>query len=542
MTTIEAPADLELVSIGLDDLHPADDNPRHDLGDLTELAASIASIGVLQPLVVVERAVGGGYTIVAGHRRHAAARTAGVEQVPCVVRVMNLPERQTAMLVENLHRRDLDPLDEATGFQHLADLGHSQRAIAELVGCNQSHVSRRLALTKLPERGVEWLRAGTIQVRQAEELAALPEDDIDDVVAKADGYRRDGAEMPSWAIDEAIRSVASDRKRAAAIATAEASGKKQAKSRPYDGAGDYRPCKKAEATHWFIDAHGTSVIWCRTAKADAKARAEAGETPVAKPDWQIRQEIADGATTVRRAAIADVYTYEPATIVELGTAWLVAGVADGLRDLGYPSELVEHLAADSLHLMAFSSLAQNCRPPTWQDEPAEEVAFWQVILDRAAQLSPPGTGDIDEGDGEVGLDDLPDIELPGMWERADFEGGETDVNEQFALVDAAPAEADDDPSVGLEELDRIQTAERDDRLAETDGPDDVDEFGFFDPVEPPKRPWSTYDGNDERRICKLVAELTVPARVHDVIAYERANANRGAILVACDERLSQLGG
>ncbi len=131
-------------------LHPDPANPRQDLGDLTELAASIVQLGVLEPLIVTAHpTVRGEWQIVAGHRRHAAATLAGVMLVPAVIRVFDDVERRLAMLVENLHRRDLDPFDEARGYQMLVDLGLSQRDIAERVGCSQPHVSRRLKLRVL---------------------------------------------------------------------------------------------------------------------------------------------------------------------------------------------------------------------------------------------------------------------------------------------------------------------------------------------------------------------------------------------------------
>lgn len=158
----------------LTQLFDSDDNPRNDLGPLDELAASIVAVGIIQPLVVAANGPHG-YRIVAGHRRAAAAQVAGLDTVPCIHRGFRSDaERQEVMLVENLQRQDLSPLDEARGFQALADLGHSQRQIAERVGCNQSHVSRRLALLELDDEQVQALERGEVTVRAAEQTARPP--------------------------------------------------------------------------------------------------------------------------------------------------------------------------------------------------------------------------------------------------------------------------------------------------------------------------------------------------------------------------------
>jgi len=263
-----------LVHIGLDHLHPADDNPRTDLGDLEELADTIQQHGIIEPLVVIERHVGGGYTIVAGHRRAAAARLAGIGVVPCIVRTFDSTEsRIEAMAVENLQRSGLTPLDESRAFQMLTELGQSQRDIAARVGCSQSHVSRRLSLARLPDKAREMLTVGRITVRQAERLAELPDDEIDEVVAAvatrtSAGMSGEPIVATDWTVVAAVRRV-SKRKHAEALRTGDASGLTQLRQRPYEAAGEFEPCGKRDATHWFVE-HGTStVIWAR--KRDAKA-------------------------------------------------------------------------------------------------------------------------------------------------------------------------------------------------------------------------------------------------------------------------------
>lgn len=157
----------------VDQLRPADDNVRRDLGGLTELAESIAGQGVLQALLVND-AGDGTWLIVAGHRRHAAARLAGLAEVPCVVRSLSEVARLEAMIVENIQREGLSPLEEADGLRRLAELtGLGQRALGARLGRSQAHVSKRLALLGLPEAAQQALTDGTITLEGAQALARL---------------------------------------------------------------------------------------------------------------------------------------------------------------------------------------------------------------------------------------------------------------------------------------------------------------------------------------------------------------------------------
>jgi ParB family chromosome partitioning protein len=130
-------------------------NARADVGDVSELAASIEANGVLQALTVVELPTEEGgpvYGLVAGERRLTAARQVGLGEVPCLVCELDERQRTVAMLVENLQRQDLDPIEEAAGIRRLVAMDLSQREIARQLGCSQSHVSKRLALLALPEQ------------------------------------------------------------------------------------------------------------------------------------------------------------------------------------------------------------------------------------------------------------------------------------------------------------------------------------------------------------------------------------------------------
>ena len=144
-----------MINIPLDMIVPNPMNPRKsfDPEGLAELAASIRSVGILQPIVVVEAEITPRtYRIVAGERRWRAAKEAGLAAIPAVVK-SGLSEAQELkiMVVENLQRKDVSPIEEAHGVKLLLDAGLTQEALGERLGKSQSHIANRLRLLELPE-------------------------------------------------------------------------------------------------------------------------------------------------------------------------------------------------------------------------------------------------------------------------------------------------------------------------------------------------------------------------------------------------------
>lgn len=142
---------IEYIAIGMLTPHP--DNPRKDVGDVTELAASIRRSGVLQNLTVVSVPDEDGYTkeyrVVIGHRRLAAAQLAGLDELPCVVSDMDYRTQLATMLSENMQRADLTLVEQVEGIQLMLDLGESVAAVSELTGLSESTVRRRAKLAEL---------------------------------------------------------------------------------------------------------------------------------------------------------------------------------------------------------------------------------------------------------------------------------------------------------------------------------------------------------------------------------------------------------
>ncbi len=154
-----------LVYINVKKIHPHPDNPRKDLGDLSELAESIKSNGVLQNLTVVpwfssityapcddpKDQAEMGHCVVIGHRRLAAAKLAGLTEVPCVISDMSLREQVATMLLENMQRSDLTIYEQAQGFQMMLNLGDSVSDISNRTGFSSTTVRRRIKLLDLDQ-------------------------------------------------------------------------------------------------------------------------------------------------------------------------------------------------------------------------------------------------------------------------------------------------------------------------------------------------------------------------------------------------------
>ncbi|MDF2847107.1 MAG: parB-like partition protein [Oerskovia sp.] len=167
-------ATTRLVMLPLDVLHAHPDNPRRDLGDLTELADSIRAHGVRQNLLVVtDPEDPTGYRLVIGHRRTAAARLAGtLTALPAVVDDTLAPADQLElMLLENLQRSDLTAVEEADAYQGLLDLGLDEKAIAERTGRSKATVTARLRLRGLPAPVREQVHTHQATLADAELLA-----------------------------------------------------------------------------------------------------------------------------------------------------------------------------------------------------------------------------------------------------------------------------------------------------------------------------------------------------------------------------------
>src|SRR5579871_3700275 len=174
------PGALQLLAIPLEGVRPGR-NPRttFDADGLQELAESLRQHGQLEP-IVVRRIVPVGevtYEIIAGERRWRAAKLAGLECVTAVVRPIGSEAEAVALaLIENLVRRDIDPIDEARGYKALLDMGYMQQKVAQAVNRAQPTIANRLRLLGLPQEVLNQISFGTIS--PAHGLAMLSQREI----------------------------------------------------------------------------------------------------------------------------------------------------------------------------------------------------------------------------------------------------------------------------------------------------------------------------------------------------------------------------
>lgn len=158
----------EIVMINVANIYPHPDNPRKDVGDVTELAESIKKQGVMQNLTVIPlpalteeleeqpdadtESLSSDFHVIIGHRRLAAAKLAGIEKVPCkIVSKISKKEQVSIMLEENMQREDLTVWEQAQGFQMMLDLGETEDTIADKTGFSKTTIKHRLNIAKLDQ-------------------------------------------------------------------------------------------------------------------------------------------------------------------------------------------------------------------------------------------------------------------------------------------------------------------------------------------------------------------------------------------------------
>ena len=160
--------------IAITDLDRNPEQPRREFDEesLQALAESMKGSGVLQPLLVIEK--NGRYQIVAGERRFRAARLAGLDSVPCIVRDFTPEEQMEAALIENIQREDLNPMEEAAAVRQLMDsCGYTQETAAKRLGKSRPAVANLLRLLNLPEPIRQAVSAGRLSAGHARVLAGV---------------------------------------------------------------------------------------------------------------------------------------------------------------------------------------------------------------------------------------------------------------------------------------------------------------------------------------------------------------------------------
>ncbi|MDR1587721.1 MAG: ParB/RepB/Spo0J family partition protein [Treponema sp.] len=237
-----------VIRLSPDKLRPNPNQPRKnfDEAELRELADSIRDYGIIQPVIAAD-AKDGTYIIIAGERRTRAARLAGLDEVPAILREYTDEKRMEVSLIENIHRANLNPIEEASAYKNLMDFSQlSQDEVASRVGKNRSTVANALRLLKLPAVMQKSVEAGEISPGHARALLS-----VDGKTAQEKLYK----EILSSEI-----SVRETERRAAALNGSGAEG--GAKGR--GGAGEKPATKRAPELgameEKFIGRLGTKVI------------------------------------------------------------------------------------------------------------------------------------------------------------------------------------------------------------------------------------------------------------------------------------------
>jgi ParB family chromosome partitioning protein len=162
-----APGSTALRMLALATIKPLPGNPRKhfDEAALEELAASIATRGVIQPIIVRPHPNGEGYQLVAGERRWRAAQKARLHEIPALVRQLSEREVMALALIENLQREDLNPVEEARAYHRLSEEeGMIQVDIAKMVEKSRSHVANMMRLITLPDAVLDYVEQGKLGV------------------------------------------------------------------------------------------------------------------------------------------------------------------------------------------------------------------------------------------------------------------------------------------------------------------------------------------------------------------------------------------
>ncbi|MCL4427052.1 ParB/RepB/Spo0J family partition protein [Patescibacteria group bacterium] len=180
----EVPAGERVFQLAIELVEPNPDQPRKDFSaeSLAELAASIKTYGIIQPLVVREQRDGDvvRYQIIAGERRYRAAKLAGLTQLPAIVKNLDDSENLEVALVENIQREDLNIIERAEAYRLLMSrFGLTQQEVADRVGKSRESVANTVRMLNLPRQIIEALRNNVITFAEAKILLYLKEPDLE---------------------------------------------------------------------------------------------------------------------------------------------------------------------------------------------------------------------------------------------------------------------------------------------------------------------------------------------------------------------------
>lgn len=223
----EVPSGAKLVDVPVKNIRPNPKQPREDFGyqDLEDLINSIKEHGIIQPLIVT-RVDGENYELIAGERRYRAAKFLNLRTVPAIVRTARDQEKLELALIENIQRKNLNPIEEGRAYQRLMDeFNLTQEEVAVRVGKSRPVIANTLRLLNLPEEILQALRSGKIKESHGRTLLSLPDKksqlkyfsrilknemtvrDTENAVRKIKGVRQKNVDPALAAKEELLRGV-----------------------------------------------------------------------------------------------------------------------------------------------------------------------------------------------------------------------------------------------------------------------------------------------------------------------------------------------
>lgn len=362
----------EIEYIPVTELFPHPDNPRKDLGDLTELADSIRQNGIMQNLTVVQghwmsreeyadmaKAEGvnksdarlawspkdswseAGYMVIIGHRRLAAAKQAGLETVPCVVTDMDEKTQLRTMLLENMQRSDLKPFEEAQGFQMMLDMGDTVEEIAERTGFSQTTVRRRVKMTELDNKLLQEVSDRPFTLMDFDKLAQIEDLKARNEVLKSIGTSDFNRQVETQLRQQAVARNLPAVKKILKSAKAKKLSQSETWGGKYDGVGKYSysiaewhagedliPKEATGQVYYYLDeSYGTIRFFKERKKAPPVKRSpeEIAKDKRIADAWAVIHEQAEVSYKLRSDFVKNLnYTQKNASLILKGA--LLAGV------------------------------------------------------------------------------------------------------------------------------------------------------------------------------------------------------------------------
>ena len=324
--------------------HP--ENPRQDLGDLTELTESIRKNGVMQNLTVVPDKMDGidtgRYLVVIGNRRLEAAKAAGLTELPCVVSDMDHRTQIATMLEENMQRADLTVYEQAQGFQMMMDLGFKAEEISEKTGFSETTVRRRLKMAELDKGAFEKACGKQITIEDLDQLGK-----IRSIKQRNALLKKYGEDNYGWEVKRAIQiQKANDLKPEAMRMIREAGLEKIDKDERYgngfrnlynatlrlyewDGKKDFIP--KAEGKLFYLDDSDRIEFYEKEKKQKAEPVKKTEEEKKREEEIENAWKIADRITRTSaelRCEFVEGMTVKPSNAMQMLRWAIIAAMSD----------------------------------------------------------------------------------------------------------------------------------------------------------------------------------------------------------------------